>query len=112
MHAYFLLGGDPKHPIIYDVERIRDGAASPPGGSKRSSTAGRSSSMSVSFHKPEEGYDHHAPMPEVPPPESLPSAAELMAQLVDKLPENMRTYWVRERPIDMRPVDISRFSSA
>ena len=43
MHAYFLLGGDPKHPIIYDVERIRDGSASPPGGSKRSSTAARSS---------------------------------------------------------------------
>ena len=109
MHAYFLLGGDPKHPIIYDVERIRDGSSFTTRRVKAIQHGRPIFTMSVSFHKPEEGYEHHAPMPKVPPPESLPSAAELMAQLVDKLPENMRTYWMRERPIDMRPVDISRF---
>ena len=109
MHAYFLLGGDPKHPIIYDVERIREGSSFTTRRVKAIQHGRPIFTMSVSFHKPEEGYEHHAPMPKVPRPESLPSAAELMAQLVDKLPENMRTYWKRERPIDIRPVDISRF---
>ncbi len=50
-------------------------------------------------------------MPEVPPPEDLPSAFDLMGRMIDKLPEGMRKYWSRERPIDMRPVDISRYLS-
>ena len=81
MHAYFLLGGDPKHPIIYDVERIRDGSSFTTRRVKAIQHGRPIFTMSVSFHKPEEGYEHHAPMPKVPPPKSLPSAAELMAQL-------------------------------
>ena len=48
-------------------------------------------------------------MPKVPPPEDLPSEAELKARLIEHLPENMRSYWERERPIEMRPVDVVRY---
>ena len=59
--------------------------------------------MSASFHKDEEGFDHQSPMPDVPPPEALPSAKDMIGKLIDKLPEDMRSYWMRERPIDMPP---------
>jgi acyl-CoA thioesterase-2 len=65
--------------------------------------------MSASFQKEEASYEHAAPMPDVPPPEALPSATELMAKLIDVLPASMRAYWSQERPIDMRPVDMSRY---
>ena len=109
LHAYFLLGGDPARPIIYNVDRVRDG---------RSFTTRRVTAiqhgrpmfvMSVSFHVAEPGLDHQNPMPQVPPPEDLPSEQQLKAKLLAHLPENMRSYWERERPIEMRPVDVSRY---
>jgi acyl-CoA thioesterase-2 len=65
--------------------------------------------MSVSFHKEEPGLDHQSTMPKVPPPEELPSEQQLKEQLLSRLPENMKSYWERERPIEMRPVDVSRY---
>jgi acyl-CoA thioesterase II len=109
LHAYFLLGGDPTRPIVYNVDRVRDG---------RSFTTRRVTAiqhgrpmfvMSVSFHIAEPGLDHQNAMPEVPPPEDLPSEQQLKAKLLAHLPENMRSYWERERPIEMRPVDVSRY---
>ena len=71
MHAYFLLPGDPKVPIIYDVDRIRDGKSF----TTRRVTARQHGhpifSMLVSFHADEPGLDHQAKMPDVPPPEKL-----------------------------------------
>ena len=82
LHAYFLLPGDPTRPIIYDVERVRDGGSF----TTRRVTAiqhGRAMFvMSVSFHKSEPGLDHQSAMPEVPPPEDLPSESELRAKLI------------------------------
>jgi acyl-CoA thioesterase-2 len=65
--------------------------------------------MSVSFHAAEDGFDHHSAMPDVPMPEALPSEQELKRLLVGHLPENMRIYWERERPIELRPVDVARY---
>ena len=48
-------------------------------------------------------------MPQVPPPEELPSEQQLKATMLAQLPENMKSYWERERPIEMRPVDVSRY---
>ena len=77
MHAYFLLPGDPKVPIIYDVDRIRDGRSF----TTRRVTARQHGhpifSMQVSFHANEPGLDHQAKMPDVPPPEQLPSESEM-----------------------------------
>jgi len=109
MHGYFLLGGDPKHPIIYEVERIRDGGSFTTRRVKAIQHGRAIFTMSVSFHKEEPGFEHFGPMPDVPPPEDLPSEQQLKDLLVAHLPENIRSYWERERPIEMRPVDISRY---
>lgn len=108
-HAYFLLGGDPAQPIIYDVERIRDGGSFTTRRVKAIQHGRAMFVMSVSFHKAEAGFEHHATMPNVPPPESLPSEKDLKDKLIANLPENMRSYWERERPIEMRPVDVTRY---
>lgn len=111
LHGYFLLAGDPEREIIYDVERIRDGGSSTTRRVRAIQHGRAIFSMSASFHKAEEGYDHQSTMPDVPPPESLPSAKELMTGVMANLPENMRAYWRREHPIDVRIVDASRYAS-
>ncbi len=109
LHAYFLLPGDPSVPIIYEVERIRDGGSFTTRRVKGIQHGKAMFSMSVSFQKPEAGFDHQTPMPDVPAPEDLPSERDLARQLLERVPENMRQYWQRERPIEMRPVDLSRY---
>src|SRR5258705_8940167 len=109
MHAYFLLGGDPSHPIIYEVERIRDGGSFTTRRVKAVQHGRPIFTISVSFHKAEEGFEHSAPMPHVPGPEELPNEQEMRRLMVANLPANMRSYWERERPIEMRPVDIERY---
>ncbi len=111
LHAYFLLAGDPKVPIIYEVERIRDGSSFTTRRVKAIQHGQAIFAMSASFHKAEPGFSHQIEMPKVPDPESLPSEEELKARLLPKLPEAMRIYWERERPIELRPVDISRYLS-
>lgn len=111
MHGYFLLAGDPEAEIIYDVERIRDGGSFTTR-RVRAIQHGRSIfAMSVSFHKSETGYDHQSIMPKVPAPEDLPSARDLMQKMMKHLPDNMRAYWEREHPIDVRVADVSRYTS-
>jgi acyl-CoA thioesterase-2 len=109
LHAYFLLPGDLSRPIIYGVERVRDGGSF----TTRRVTAtqhGRAMFvMSVSFHKREPGLEHQATMPVVPKPEELPSEQDLKARMLAELPESMRKYWESERPIELRPVDVSRY---
>lgn len=109
LHAYFLLPGDPSVPIIYEVERIRDGGSFTTRRVKGIQHGKAMFSMSVSFQKPEPGFDHQTPMPDVPAPEDLPSEMDLARQMLERVPENMRQYWQRERPIEMRPVDLSRY---
>lgn len=111
LHAYFLLAGDPAHPIIYEVERTRDGGSFTTRRVKAIQHGQMIFTMACSFHKPEEGFEHQLPMPDVPPPEEVPSADQLIAMFIDRLPENMKCYWTRERPIEMRPVDMSRYLS-
>src|ERR1700687_579283 len=80
--AFFLRAGGPAVPIIYEVDRIRDGGSF----STRRVVAIQHGqaifSMAASFHKEEEGLHHQVKMPEVPPPESLPSEAELKECLI------------------------------
>jgi acyl-CoA thioesterase-2 len=109
MHAYFLLPGDPKVPIIYDVDRMRDGRSF----ATRRVTARQHGhpifSMLVSFHIDEEGLHHQAPMPDVPDPESLPSEAEVREKVLPTMPDPVRRYYERERPIELRPVEFGRY---
>jgi len=109
LHAYFLLGGDPKVPIIYEVDRIRDG---------RSFTTRRVVaiqhghaifSMSVSFHVAEPGLSHQVKMPDVPKPDALQTEAEMKEKVLPLMPEPVRRYYERERPIELRPVEWRRY---
>lgn len=109
LHGDFLLAGDPSLPIVYDVERTRDGGSFTTRRVKAIQHGAAIFTMSASFHKLEEGLEHQSAMPEVPAPESLPNPKDLIAGLIDKLPAAMRSYWERDRPIDMRVVDISRY---
>ncbi|MEZ5815566.1 MAG: acyl-CoA thioesterase II [Hyphomicrobiaceae bacterium] len=108
-HAYFLLGGDPKAPIVYDVERIRDGGSFTTRRVKAIQHGRPIFALTASFHKTEPGLDHGSDMPSVPAPEDLPSEKDLLARLMPHLPDNMRSYWERERPIEVRFVDPSRY---
>ena len=90
LHAYFLRPGDPAIPILYDVDRIRDG---------RSFTTRRVVAiqhgraifnMAVSFHDEEPGLEHQIEMPDTPPPEALPSFEERLAQIEAEHPQLAR----------------------
>ena len=109
LHACFLVGGDPKVPIIYEVDRIRDGRSF----SVRRVVAiqhGRPIFfMSASFHADEPGFDHQMPMPDVPPPEALPDETAMRTQVMPQMPDPVRLYFERERPIELRPVDLRRY---
>ena len=111
LHGYFILGGDPAHPIVYEVDRLRDGASFATRSVKAIQHGRPMFVMAASFHRPEEGFAHQAEMPDVPPPEQLPSEKELLPKLMVSLPANMRSYWERERPIEVRPVDLTRYQS-
>jgi acyl-CoA thioesterase II len=101
LHAYFLRGGDPQVPVLYEVDRIRDGGSF----TTRRVVAiqhGRAIfNMSASFQAVEDGFDHAFPMPDVPDPEGLPTMRERFAEAGIAL-----TPWMeRPRPIDIRHVD-------
>lgn len=110
LHGYFLLAGDPEREIVYDVERVRDGGSFTTRRVRAIQHGRTIFVMSASFHKPEPGYEHQSEMPDVPPPEALPSVRELFDAATD-IPDGMRAYWQRERPIDVRIVDASRYMS-
>ncbi|HSD91945.1 MAG TPA: acyl-CoA thioesterase II [Methyloceanibacter sp.] len=111
LHAYFLRAGDPAVPIIYEVDRIRDGGSFTTRRVVAIQHGQAIFSMAASFHRDEPGLQHQVKMPDVPPPEALPSEAELKEKLIDRLPEPVKAYWQRERPIEIRPIDLSRYLS-
>jgi acyl-CoA thioesterase-2 len=109
LHGYFILPGDPSTPIVYEVDRIRDG---------KSFTTRRCNaiqhgrpifSLSASFQVEEEGLEHALPMPDVPDPDSLPADLEAYTKLGMQIPAAVHRLFERERPLEMRPVDISRY---
>ncbi|MFP4537490.1 MAG: acyl-CoA thioesterase II [Dichotomicrobium sp.] len=111
LHGYFLLPGDPTTPIVYEVDRIRDGKSF----TTRQVTALQHGqaifSMGVSFHRDEPGFSHQIDAPDVPGPEELPSEAEVLQDVLPNLPDNIKRYWLRERPVEMRPVDVRKYIS-
>jgi acyl-CoA thioesterase-2 len=109
LHAYFLLAGDPKVPIIYEVDRIRDGKSFATRRVVAIQHGQPIFSMSVSFHADEEGLDHQVKMPDVPKPDALPDDVEIKQKILPQLPEAVRRYYERERPIELRPVEFGRY---
>lgn len=108
LQAYFLRPGDPAIPIVYEVDRIRDGGSFTTRRVLAIQHGEAIFSMSASFHRPEAGFEHQISMPDVPPPESVPVMDEDGLQ---QAPEAVRRYWQRERPIELRPVDLRHYVS-
>jgi acyl-CoA thioesterase II len=109
LHAYFLRPGDPRIPIIFDVDRIRDG---------RSFTTRRVVAiqhgraifnLSASFHVAEVGPEHQYVMPDAPDPDSLPTTRERLEPYADQFPPDFVDWIRRERPIDTRSSELPRW---
>jgi acyl-CoA thioesterase-2 len=105
LHAYFLRPGDVSVPILYLVNRVRDG---------RSFTTRRVDAIQhghaifilhASFQPEEAGPEHQVAMPDAPPPEQLPSFEERIAAVKDQLPPDVVEWATRERPIETRAVN-------
>jgi acyl-CoA thioesterase-2 len=111
LHGYFMLGGDPDVPIIYEVDRIRDGGSFTTRRVVAIQHGQAIFSLEASFQIPEQGLNHQVTMPDVPQPETLASQRELIAQLGDGVPEQIRRFWQRERPIEIRPVIVEHYTS-
>jgi acyl-CoA thioesterase-2 len=109
LHAYFLRPGRPGVPIVYQVERVRDG---------RSFTTRRVVAvqqgrtifnLTASFHRPEPGFEHQLPMREVPDPESLPRLPDELREHLGTLPEQLEGM-SRRQPFDIRYVERLRWT--
>jgi acyl-CoA thioesterase-2 len=111
LHAYFLRPGDPSIPIIYEVDRIRDGKSFTTRRVVAIQHGQAIFSMSASFQVEEAGLEHQMPAPDVPGPETLVSEEELKRRFLESAAEPMKGYWRRERPIELRPVSLKHYMS-
>jgi acyl-CoA thioesterase-2 len=105
LHCYFLRPGDPKVPILFEVDRARDGTSF----TTRRVTAiqhGRQIfNLAASFQVAEQGFEHQAAAPDAPAPESLPDGFERMKVMFEQMPEAAKRMMGRPRPIEQRQVD-------
>ena len=106
-HGYFILPGDLAAPIVYFVDRLRDGSSF----TTRRVTAIQHGhaifNLSASFHIAEVGPQHQFEMPTVPDPDSLTPELELIRAMADRIPQPLRSVLTQEQPIDVRPVNPS-----
>jgi acyl-CoA thioesterase-2 len=105
LHAYFIRPGDPRVPILYEVDRARDGKSFTTRRVVAIQHGEQIFNMAVSFQVPEEGLEHQASMPIVPPPEDLESESERRKRLAVQLPEEQRSWFTKPRPIEVRSVE-------
>ncbi|MCY1273284.1 Acyl-CoA thioesterase 2 [compost metagenome] len=107
MHGYFLRPGDALMPVLYQVDRVRDGGSF----STRRVTAIQKGKpiffCSASFQADEPGFEHQLPMPDVPGPENLRSEQDIARENMHRLSERMRDKLVlNDKPIEIRPVSL------
>jgi acyl-CoA thioesterase-2 len=105
LHAYFLRKGDFNAPIVYEVDRSRDGASFTNRRVVAIQHGQQIFHMSASFQVHEPGPDHQAPMPDVAPPEALPDLKTQQRKQLDRMPAEQRRYWSLERPFEFRSVE-------
>lgn len=110
LHAYFLRKGDHTAPIIYEVDRQRDGRSF---ASRRvvAIQHGRPIlNLAASFQVPEEGLEHQTSMPQVPKPDALKDVRDYQQELLDRVPESkLPRYLLHERPFEFRPIQLPQF---
>jgi acyl-CoA thioesterase II len=107
LHAYFLRPGDVTRPIVYDVDRIRDGGSFTTRRVVAIQSGAAIFNLAASFHKAEEGYEHQDPMPEVPAPEAVRTEQELFAAsaVAHRMPKQFVERFSREQAFEMRPLE-------
>jgi acyl-CoA thioesterase-2 len=106
LHGYFLLPGDPAVPIVYEVDRIRDGKSFTTRRCNAIQHGRAIFSLSASFQIEEAGLEHAVSMPKVPLPESLPAESEMLRRYGAAMPETMRRWFAH---IEARPIDLPRY---
>ncbi|MEB2345833.1 MAG: acyl-CoA thioesterase II [Deltaproteobacteria bacterium] len=109
LHGYFLRPGDPGIPVIYTVQRLRDGKSF---ATRHVIALQRGKAIfdaSVSFQVPERGYEHQMAMPEAPAPESLPTREELVRRHFEAIPEADRHWVAQKRAIDTRHAELPTY---
>jgi len=105
LHGYFLRPGDTQVPILYRVERIRDGKSFTTRQVQAIQHGRPIFSMSISFQITEPGASHQFDMPDAPAPETLKDETELRQEAMKKLPPEEREAFTRDRMMDVRPVN-------
>ena len=109
LHSYFVRPGDPQVPIVYEVDRIRDGKSFTTRRVVAIQHGKAIFNLAASFQIYEDGPDHQDPMPDVPAPDSLPTFKERIEPYLDRFGPDFAEWLVRERPIDSRPVEDPRW---
>jgi acyl-CoA thioesterase-2 len=109
LHAYFLQRGDVAAPIVYEVDRARDGGSFSARRVVAIQHGAQIFNMSASFQVPEDGLEHQASMPPVPDPESLLDLFDLAKESGAELPERMRRFLNYRRPFLVKPVQPDQF---
>ncbi len=112
LHGYFMQPGDTAAPVVYEVDRIRDGGSFTTRRVVAIQHGHAIFSLEASFQVDEGGLDHQIAMPaDVPDPDSLKAPAEILRDYGNAVPEGIRRYWERERPLDMRPAILEHYTS-
>ena len=109
LHCYFLRPGRPSVPLFFEVNRIRDGGSFNTRRVVVSQEGKAIFSLSASFKLDEEGLTHQFEMPDVPMPEDLPDVPALLAGPMSGFPEQFKSYWLRRRPFELRPIDLQHY---
>lgn len=102
LHGYFIRPGDATKPVLYQVERDRDGGSFTTRRVVAVQHGAPILNLSASFQRQEDGFSHQDQMPDVPPPEDLPTDAELAETLGDDTPDILRKWLSSPRPIETR----------
>ncbi|MGK5091232.1 acyl-CoA thioesterase II [Deltaproteobacteria bacterium TL4] len=105
LHGYFLRSGDVKKPILYKIDRIRDGGSFTVRRVVAIQDGTELFNLLVSYHIQEESFEHQTEMPEVPGPENLIHEIEHRKRFVDKFPEKFHAYYLHKLPIDIKPIE-------
>ncbi len=105
LHAYFIRPGDPQIPIIYEVDRSRDGGSFTTRRVIAIQHGRQIFNMACSFHIEEQGWHHQHEMPETEGPEGLPTDRELRQRVADRVPEAFRQRFKRPNAIEIRDID-------
>jgi acyl-CoA thioesterase-2 len=105
LHAYFLRRGDFNSPIVYEVDRARDGNHFSTRRVVAIQHGAQIFNMSASFQSNEEGLAHQLTMPEVPPPDGLPELGWYYREILSHLPPGVRRLLEKKRPFEFRPTE-------